>query len=278
MKKLDVTPITNSAQFFPKKGTLEFLQLAFKEGFAGIVKGLIGNSYSATTVYVLYGCVNSGTYPAYNITDGVVFFNGEIYYVDATSYTATGSDVAVWGLVQTQYTTDADPCTFSDYTTHNIHNIRKLRTTAAAAGSGLFDYSTSVVLNFTVPPQINLTATGLSSISGVYPNLVINTPAPAKQDPVCVWLGRVTSNGAVINKLFGSATVPSCSHPGVGVYVVTHNIGHTNYFVRGIVIGLTPIGLKSITNITSTTFSVSFADDDTGNDCDFELDIHTYTP
>jgi len=184
MKKLEVTPITNSAQFFPKKGTLEFLQLCFREGFTELIKSLIGPTYSASTMYILRGVVNSGTYPTYTTTEGVVFWAGEFYLIDAASFTASGSDVAVFSIITTQYTTDADPCTFSDATTHNIHDIHKMQLTAAASGSGLANYAAAVFLNFTIPAQLNLTGSGQAVISGAYPTLNVDVPAASNLNPV----------------------------------------------------------------------------------------------
>jgi hypothetical protein len=229
-------------------------------------------------VYVLYGCVNIGTYPIYSISEGVVFYNGEIFYVDATGYTSVGADVAVWSMATTQYTTFADPTTLTGSIVVNIHNIRKLRTTSAVVGSGLADYSASNFFNFIIPAQLNLSASGLSSISGVYPNLSVDTATPAAPFPRLLWLGRVTSGGAVITPLYTApgVAVSAVSHPFTGHYGVTHNIGHTNYYVRGVGIGAHLYGLKTIDAITSTTFIARFADDDTANDTDFELDIWQY--
>lgn len=248
MKKLDYTPITNSAQFFPKKGTLAFLQLAFQEGFTEIIKSLIGPGYNATTMYVLRGVVNSGTLPTYTTTEGVVFYGGEFFLIDAASFTATGSDVAVFSIVQTQYTTDADPCTFSDATTHNIHNIRKMQLTAGASGSGLANILEASYLNFVIPAQLNLTGSGQAVVSGGYPNLNVNVPNATNLNPV----------------LFaGSHTVGDVPPVGSGGYVGTVTFGVTlstaSYYVMGCIISngtpATDSNVSwSIHNRTTTTF------------------------
>lgn len=191
MKRLSTTPITNSAQFFPKKGTLEFLQLQHRETTAATIIALIGPAYSISTMYVLYGVVNTGTYPTYTVSTGAVFHNGEIYYIDAASFTATGSDVAVFSSVQTQYAIDADPCTFSDATTHNIHNIVKMQLTVGSSGSGLADLTQAFYMNFVIPSQLQLTAPVTSpyvgnqlQIIGAYPNLIGFVPPASNLNPV----------------------------------------------------------------------------------------------
>ena len=138
---LDNTAITDLAQLPYKKGTVKFLQDSHKIDLANVVSSLLNIDGANTTAYVLYGCINTGTYPAYNISDGVIYYGGEIYNVAASSFTATGSNVAVLKLVVTQYTTDADPVTFTDSVARNVHNIRTLNFQAGASGSGISDYT-----------------------------------------------------------------------------------------------------------------------------------------
>lgn len=213
MKKLSTTPISNSAQFFPKKGTLEFLQLQHRETTAATIIALIGPTYNAGTMYVLYGVVNTGTYPTYTTTAGAVFYNGEIYYVDAFSFTATGSDVAVFSTIQSQYTTDADPCTFSDATTHNIHNIIKMQLTAGASGSGLANLSAAFYLNFAIPAQVVISGSGQAIVSGSYPNINVNVPAATNLNPALASgsqnVGNLISGGTDVTVTFGTALATS---------------------------------------------------------------------
>lgn len=252
MKRLSVTPITNSAQFFPKKGTLEFLQLQHRETTAATIIALIGPTYSASTMYVLYGLVNTGTLPTYTTTAGAVFYAGEIYYIDATSFTATGSDVAVFSTIQTQYTTDADPCTFSDATTHNIHNIIKMQLTAAAAGSALANLTAAFYLNFTIPAQVAITGTGQAIVSGSYPNINVNVPASSNLNPALASgstnVGNLISGGTDVTITFATALATS------------------NYTVTGSIIsnGTPDLDATVLWNIRSRTtagFIVHFRED-----------------
>lgn len=170
MKKLNTTPITDTAQFPVKKGTLEFLQLAHREVSSAILMGLIGNSYNPNTVYIIYGCVNSGTFPNYSITQGAAFYQGEVFLVDSVSFTATGSNVAVFNISTTQYTDAADPVTFTDSTVKNVHDIRKISISAGVSHSGIANYSQAFFLNFYIPEQVSLTGDG---VTGAYPNYVV---------------------------------------------------------------------------------------------------------
>lgn len=148
---LDNSAITDLAQLPYKKGTVKFLQDSHKIDLANVVSSLLNIDGVNTTAYVLYGCINTGTYPAYNISDGVIYYGGEIYNVAASSFTATGSNVAVLKLVVTQYTTDADPVTFTDSVARNVHNIRTLNFIGAASGSGIVDYTALIFPVFSLP-------------------------------------------------------------------------------------------------------------------------------
>jgi len=156
MRILDVSAISDSKQFFPKQGTLQFLQDAYKEQLNNIAQSLIqglGNTYSPSTIYVLWGCVNSGSGSTYNISAGAVLFNGEVFSVPAVNLTASGN-VPVANISVTQYTTNADPITYSDATTANIHNIRTITIGLGASGSTISDYSAFVFLQFVTPSQV----------------------------------------------------------------------------------------------------------------------------
>lgn len=141
MRKIDESQITSGSSMYFKKGTWTHLQAAYTEGLTEIVKSLIGSGYSASSVYVLNGCVNSGSGSSYVISAGSVFYNGEIYLVDAVSFTASGGQTAVGTIVKTQYSVNADPVTFTDGSPKNVHDIYKLVFASGVSSSGLVDFS-----------------------------------------------------------------------------------------------------------------------------------------
>lgn len=186
MKYLNNAPITDSAEFPFKKGTLQFLQDSHKENLANLLRGIIGSSYNPSNIYVLWGVTNAGTVPVYNIAAGAIFYNGEIFDFDAVSFTASGSNVGVFSIVTTQYGVDADPVTFTDTVARNVHNIRKIQLAQGASGSGITDYSAAAFLNLKIPAQLALFAPigtpytdNVAQITGTYPNLGVYVPAPA---------------------------------------------------------------------------------------------------
>ena len=156
MKILDVSSISDTSQFPIKKGTLQFLQDAHKEVFNEMLTAQLNGVGSFP--YVLNGMLNIGSGLNYIISAGSVFDpnTGEVFLCDGNTFTASVGQVGVVSLVTTQYGTDADPVTFTDGVTRNVHNIRKIQVTAGTAGvSGttdyICDYSDLVFNRFAIP-------------------------------------------------------------------------------------------------------------------------------
>lgn len=141
MRKLNVSAITTGVGMPVKSGSLTHLQLAYQEAFEEVVKNIVGNGYDTSKVYILSGCVITGT-TTLSVSAGSVFYNGEIYLVDAVSI-VIGSNVLVGNIVTTSYTdgVKADNVTFTDAIARPVHDIRKMVITGAASGSGLADVS-----------------------------------------------------------------------------------------------------------------------------------------
>ena len=156
MKILDVSSISDTSQFPIKKGTLQFLQDAHKEVFNEMLIAQLNGVGSFP--YVLNGMLNIGSGLNYIISAGSVFDpnTGEVFLCDGNTFTASVGQVGVVSLVTTQYGTDADPVTFTDGVTRNVHNIRKIQVTAGTAGGSgttdyICDYSDLVFNRFAIP-------------------------------------------------------------------------------------------------------------------------------
>jgi len=163
MKKLDTSAVTSGNGFPIKVGTLDFLQAAYTEPIAEIMKNIIGVTYSPSTPYILSGCVATTGGGTTNITGGSIFFNGEILLSPAQSVSVvTGVLLANIGV--TQYTTNADPVQFTGGGAPiNVHNIRQVAYAYAATGSGsIADYSTFTRL----PSEFNDSAVVSEPVDG----------------------------------------------------------------------------------------------------------------
>lgn len=143
MKKIKISDIAGGAGFKVKKGTLVHLQEAYTENDESVIRSRIGNGYSTSIGYLLYGLVNSTPGGlTYTISAGAIFYNGEVFRVDAVTVVCSGGQVPVSSIVTTNYTdATADPVEFTDGNTYDVHEIRKITFTAAATGTGLFDFS-----------------------------------------------------------------------------------------------------------------------------------------
>ncbi|MEI8111167.1 MAG: hypothetical protein WCH59_09280 [Chitinophagia bacterium] len=151
MRKLITTDITDNGQLPIKRGTLDHLQLAYQEALAAIANNLLGAKADAATPYILFGCVNTGTGLNYIISAGAIYYQGEVFLVDAFTFTASAGQVAVASLSTTYFTTYADPVDFTDGSQRNVHSVRKIAFASGTSGSGLFDFTslrnTSINLN-----------------------------------------------------------------------------------------------------------------------------------
>lgn len=144
MDKIDVSLITdpNVQQPF-LGGSLEFLQDSFKEGLSAF---LASQHEVSTLAYCVHsGIRNSVAAPDANTTGGFVSILmatdvWEVFYVPPTILTAGGGQVAVINYDTAGF--DAiDPVTFSDGSTHSVHQVRRLKIESAVSGTGLFDLS-----------------------------------------------------------------------------------------------------------------------------------------
>lgn len=140
MKKLLTQFISSTSNQPIKQGSLNHLQESYQEAIAAIVKNLIINRFGVYTLnkmYILYGCVNTSTPPIYTITEGAIFFNGEIYLVDAVTFTLAGTDVGICTVDESFVVAgNADPTIFSDGSINNVHAVRKIIISYGDAGTG----------------------------------------------------------------------------------------------------------------------------------------------
>jgi hypothetical protein len=164
MKKLDLSAVTTAIGLPVKSGSLAHIQSAYQEAVAG---------YNPSVMYILNGVVNSGSGSSYNISAGSVFFNGEMYLVDAATFTLTGGNQAIGVLNVTYQTgTDADGVEFTDGIVRNIHEIRRVQLTQGLGGAGMANFNDFQRIYSNIPPLTLTQGTGIS-ITGAYPNQTI---------------------------------------------------------------------------------------------------------
>lgn len=111
------TDLETATSWSPYKvETKRFLQDSQLEVYTAFIKGIVGESYQASRLYVVNGCelTNAGK----DLAFGFVFQNGSMYSVSGF----TGSTSTPIKLLLTDTASAfADPTTFSDGTVHDIH-------------------------------------------------------------------------------------------------------------------------------------------------------------
>lgn len=150
MKKLLTTYTSTSVGLSVKTGVLNHLQNAYTEIEVKLAQALVGEDYSTSTPYALWGCVNTGSGLNYVISAGAILYNGVIYMMPAATFTASVGQVGVVTLTTSFVTgTDSDPVKHSDGNSYNILEDKKMVVTANTTGAGTFDYSTIKFTNIT---------------------------------------------------------------------------------------------------------------------------------
>lgn len=144
MNKILTTSISDPTIGQPLTGkSLEFLQNANKEVAAGIIQGLIGQTYATGTYYVVSGLEPYGTNQFYA---GYVYKDGELYYSAGKATTTAFTNVPILTLTVTNDAT-ADPLTFTDNVSRNVHNVRRMVMSDAVSGTGTVDLSNCVYVS-----------------------------------------------------------------------------------------------------------------------------------
>lgn len=146
MKKINTSNVTSTARQPLLGRSITHLSEGVSENDNSLFNGILNTlniGYTTNDVIILHGCVLTGSYSgagnAYSVTAGAVYYNGEIYQVDAVSGTISGTNVLI-GSVSTTYQS-GDPVQMSDGNLKNVHEINKIAITQAGTGTGIKDFS-----------------------------------------------------------------------------------------------------------------------------------------
>lgn len=129
MRKINSSYITSTALQPFKQGTWTHLQGAYQDVAAALAQHLANGTNLSGGFGVLYGCNLADDGTNYTVTEGAIYYNGEIYLVDAvgTTVNPSGGNTRICKIVTTYLTAaNADPVAFTDGSTNNVHEIRKV--------------------------------------------------------------------------------------------------------------------------------------------------------
>lgn len=210
MKKIDTSNVTSTVRQPFLGRSVTHLVESIKEGDDSIIQGVIQDTSLAT---ILWGLTNSTPGGAtYTLSAGGIYFGGEVYQVDAQTVTVTGANRLV-GTITTTYQS-GDPVTLSDISTANVHEIRKIVFSDAAAGSGSFDFGT---------------------IAGVYSSaiLIINN---LKDVPVIQTASPLAATAITVSTVSGGPWTYNTDVYAYSYYIL-HNICHLSFKITFTVTG-----------------------------------------
>ena len=179
MKKIETTNIAGIVKAPYIKVTHDHYVQSIRETTAQLVLSEIG-SYTANDIIILRGCevVVTGSTPGITtatLSAGAIYYNGEIYEVDANgSLATTGTQTYYWEVVTTY--AGGDPIVWSDGISRNLHRIDKLQLVNGTSGDGLGDYDASTVKykNYTTPTAFQTSLSVFSNSNCTSPAGVCN--------------------------------------------------------------------------------------------------------
>ena len=142
MNRIDTSFAANGQPFLAPT-SLDILQDAYKDGIRELALAQIGSSYSTSVPYILWGC-EEGSSPI--VSQGAIFFNGEVLFCAGRGSAGVGTLIASLGIAYPV----SDPVTFEDGSTNNIHQIRTCNLTYGTSGTGTIgDFADFVRVNTT---------------------------------------------------------------------------------------------------------------------------------
>jgi len=151
MKNVLSIGITSSSQQPYTKTTHEWYNAMSKDVAEAFVKSLIPSSAYTGKLVILSGCELTGTNPGLRtVSDGWVWYSGEIFRVNAGTFTTGVGEIGVWSI-----NTSSTNLTFSDNASKPVHQEKTLVFSNGASGSELFDEDSSSVLPVITPYEQN---------------------------------------------------------------------------------------------------------------------------
>ena len=226
-----------------KAETLNFMQTAASARTNSILSSIYGVPVpSNATLYVLSGCVVITIGSTVNVTNGVVWYNGEVFDVPSATFSApTNPNIIIFTLVTDYDTNNADPLTFSDQIQRNVHQIRTLNvTTGTSATTGyVFDFSAAIFQNLSLPALSTSITNEVNRAIGVEQGLSTR---------ISNEVIRATNAEAAIGTVWSTELVTSSNLiVDVGSGSISAIAGRIDYSVIG----------KTVTAIVSAVFTVT---------------------
>lgn len=142
MKNVLSIGITSSSQQPYTKTTHEWYNAMSKDVAEAFVKSLIPSSAYTGKLVILSGCTLTGTNPGpRTVTDGWVWYSGEIFRVNSGTFTTGVGEIGVWSILE-----ESTNLTFSDGASKPVHQEKTLVFSNGEPGSGMFDENSADII------------------------------------------------------------------------------------------------------------------------------------
>jgi hypothetical protein len=143
MKSIDTTNIAGAAKAPFIKVTHDHYKASIKETGGNIIVGL--TNYTTNDVIILWGCtVTANIGGTSTVTEGAIFYNNEIYNVEANASISSPANTLVWNIVDSYEASDST-LQWSDGNIRDLHMDSKFVLSNAVSGSGIADYNAATV-------------------------------------------------------------------------------------------------------------------------------------
>ena len=203
--------ITGAINFPFTKVSLDFLQDAYLSEINALAKSKIDN-YQINTVYRLDGFQVTLAASVYTWTEGTLFYNNEIFFIDAGTIAQGVGEVLILNIATTYLGTDPVAFRPSGSGSFNVHQTKSFVATSGTTGTGVFDADN--VIGITKSKKIEIGTWDMNAISGVV--LFIDIPVDKILNIECIISGNAGTTGK--RKLEYSSASFSSNQPSGGVY------------------------------------------------------------
>lgn len=143
MLKINTSAVALGAAMPYKSSMIDWLYVNDKYTHWEFVSALL-NDVDANNV-ALVGCDETVVGSTHTINSGFIYRANEIFEVGGDAITLPPGEVVVCNIID-NYPSPNDPVTFSDGSSHNVHQVRAISFSAGLSGSGDFDYNDLVFL------------------------------------------------------------------------------------------------------------------------------------
>lgn len=155
MKKIDESAISGTVGMPIKSGVLQHLQDATQDAallsyIAALGLGIGYSNPSNTTPTILKGVYDGSGGGTFSCSDGILMYQGELFYLPATTFAITATPVVCLDIQYNNLAANADPVLFTDGNSRKVLQTRQLSVVDGSSSTSgyICDFSSLIVLPY----------------------------------------------------------------------------------------------------------------------------------